>query len=108
MVRYRRLTGREYRFGSWVVVPEGAAKGDSDTCRQLVLPRSSSAEPSFRRRKGWTLTKPNAEIGNEAPAEHLRSCQLLLIPLARLLRLAGQPKLAAIDADKAQEYHVRQ
>lgn len=93
-----------------VVVPEGVAKGDSETCRRLALAHSSSAEPSFgkKEKRERKLTERNAEIGNEAPAEHLKSCQLLLMPLAVLLRLAGQPKLAAIDAAEAAEYHVRQ
>ena len=57
----------------WAVIPVGVAEDEAETCRRLASP------PRCLAGCGSELTKRNAEIGDEAPAEHLESCQLSLM-----------------------------
>lgn len=89
---------------SRVVVPEGVAEGEAKTCRRLVPPSSCQIQPDPAPDEwGRKLTQRNAEIGDEAPAEHLQSRQLLLILLS--FRSGGA---AAIGPSRPPRSHVRQ
>lgn len=64
-------------LGLWVAVPEGVAKDKPETCRWLVIP--PELWPRCDRGSGIIsreLTEGNSEIGDEAPAEHLRPTNL--------------------------------
>jgi hypothetical protein len=82
------LRWRDLQF-SWIVVPEGVTKGETETCGRLVHPSNFPHTVQNQKDRNQP-TQRNAEIGDQPPAEHLKSGQLLFAQLVASSSVGGR------------------